>query len=1426
MKNIKTNSYIYILTLFWGILISILIGYYSYKTNIEKEQIRFDALTKNIINDIYNRMDTYREVLYSGVGFFKASEHVSRDEWHTFVKTLQIKRYFPGIQGIGYSVVLREDELAQNIETIKANGFSEYQIFPKGKRDLYTSVIYLEPFDKRNQRAFGYDMYSEKMRQKAMSSSIETGLPTLSGKVRLVQENGIDEQTGFLLYSPLYKKNMPLDTIAQRYEAIEGFVYGVFRTKDFLLGTIEDVLKVVDLKIYDGGEQNESMLLYASDENIAKNGLLNSVIKIELDGHSWTFEIDAKESFYDIRYNINSFIFTILSLLITFLIAQIIKRQLEIEILKEEALLNVSQGILVTDNECRVIYSNRAFEELTGYSRESIYGKNPNFLQGVDTDKKCVQTIKAKLKTLEPFECDILNYKKDGTIFWNNLSITPVFDNNQKVKRFIGIQNDITQKKLLEKSILFEKTFIENILNNTNAIIALIDMNGVMVRLNDYGQNFVGYTQDEISSTPYFWEKFIPNNLRDKIKKIVTNANRGILVEKRKNSWISSSGEERIFEWSNRLIRDERGKIQYLITVGIDVTKEVLAQEQYKKYQKQLELSANIAGLLFWELDLQTNQFTFDDMYYRYLATTAKAEGGYNIDVQYFMDTFIPKDEHQIIIDAITEVLSRDSSYSAQLEHSIIRRDGKVLQMITNYFTIYKDGKAIKAYGSNYDLTEQKAKQQELEVAKERADKANRAKSDFLANMSHEIRTPLNGIIGLTNLTLATKLTQTQKNYLTKSITSSNALLHVINDILDYSKIEANKIELERIPFELDKLFHQVSDLFIYEVNKKEIELICSISPILHNNLIGDPFRITQILINLIGNAIKFTNRGFIDISVSLEEIKESSLVLIFTVKDSGIGISKEKQKRLFQEFSQVDTSNTREYGGSGLGLLISQKLANLMGGDIFVQSREGEGSSFSFRATVEYQKRDYKFLSLELKDKRVLIVNQNIKMCDILEEMLNMFGLISIVCSDVKGALNILKSDSFDYMVVDWELSNMDGVEFIELINNKYHKEDIQTIIISECNKKEELIMSAKSHGIDMDRVLITPFSSSTLLDVLVNSSNRQLTPDKSIQRVRAFGKVLVVEDNEINLLVAKQNLENFGLYVDSAINGEIAVEKIKNSSFDLIFMDLQMPIMDGFEATKKIREFNSDIPIIALSAAVMRDDLKMTKEAGMNGHLSKPIDIEKLKQVVIKYLKTSYEKQESNIEIDIEESIEGVDLKELLYRFNNNKAVAYKSLLDFANNKRDIVTQLDSLGLESKEFDVMIHSLKGVSGNLSLKDVFRYSSEIYASDNLDTKEELLVKLKDSLNIVISAINKNISPKEQKSNTQSDISKDKLIEEIKLLNIDISQGAFIDLERRESILGKIEIVLNKNIADELEKYLSNYDYKNAQITLEKIIED
>jgi len=536
------------------------------------------------------------------------------------------------------------------------------------------------------------------------------------------------------------------------------------------------------------------------------------------------------------------------------------------------------------------------------------------------------------------------------------------------------------------------------------------------------------------------------------------------------------------------------------------------------------------------------------------------------------------------------------------------------------------------------DVTEEHAVQKDLERAKRAAEKASIAKSDFLSSMSHEIRTPMNAIIGMSYLILKTELTPRQRDYLRKIKGSGQHLLGIINDILDFSKIEADKLILETTEFELEKVLENVADLIADKATAKGLELIFDIDRNVPRVLVGDPLRLGQILVNYGNNAVKFTEAGEIEIVIRLMEQTEAEALVYFAVRDTGIGLSAEEIGQLFQGFAQADASITRKFGGTGLGLAIAKKLAGMMGGDVGVTSEPGKGSNFWFTAhfakTVAYPRK--LALSSDLHGKRVLVVDDIRAARKVLGKMLTNMGFKVDQADSGQAALDALaeaerQGAPFEVVLLDWQMPGMNGIETARRMRRS-RPDSMPQLLMVTAYGREEVIASAEAIGIK--QVLIKPVSASLLFDCIVDLlDGTAVGPGPAFdESTDAFGqlaalgevRVLLVEDNDLNQEVATALLREAGLRVDLAGNGQIAVAMAKANAYDLVLMDVQMPVMDGLTATRLIRAEAAfrDLPILAMTANAMAEDRERCLAAGMNDHVAKPIEPEDLWKVLLKWI------------------------------------------------------------------------------------------------------------------------------------------------------------------------------------------------------------
>lgn len=536
------------------------------------------------------------------------------------------------------------------------------------------------------------------------------------------------------------------------------------------------------------------------------------------------------------------------------------------------------------------------------------------------------------------------------------------------------------------------------------------------------------------------------------------------------------------------------------------------------------------------------------------------------------------------------------------------------------------------------DITERKKIEEELLKAKDDAIRANQAKSEFLANMSHEIRTPLNGVIGFTDLMMKTELSNTQQNYMHSVYSSANSLLDLLNDILDFSKIEAGKLELNIEKTDIFELCEQIIDVLKYKAHEKGIELLLNFPPNLPRFLFVDPIRLRQILINLLGNAMKFTDEGEVELKIEFDKNKNSNMeeCFTFTVRDTGIGIEYDKQAKIFNSFSQADSSTSRKYGGTGLGLSISNSLVEMMGSNLQLHSIPNEGSSFYFRLNLKFENGEAEVFKNIGKISKILIVDDNYNNRIILQQMLLTRNIPSDLASGGNQALSLLeKNNSYDVIILDYNMPEMNGIEFVKIMRSKLNiSAENQPVIFLHSSSNDEIIFKeCKNLGIKIS--MLKPVKMNQLFESLsriISKSNENTFSNLneiSNSEEKEHFTILIAEDNKINMLlsstIVQRKLPN--AIILKATNGKEAYQLYKQNLPDLVFMDIQMPELNGYDATGKIRNYEADslvrTPIIALTAGIVKGEKDRCIAAGMDDYLSKPIVEDKMVEVLIKYLK-----------------------------------------------------------------------------------------------------------------------------------------------------------------------------------------------------------
>ncbi len=846
---------------------------------------------------------------------------------------------------------------------------------------------------------------------------------------------------------------------------------------------------------------------------------------------------------------------------------------------------------------------------------------------------------------------------------------------------------------------------------------------GLMSFVNPAGARLLGYTPEEMVGHPmhalihYAHSDGSPFP-REECQMYMTTKDGQRRVVSDEVLWKKGGTSVPVEYSTTPIIKD--GKVVGTVVAARDITERQKAEKRLQFTQYAVD---NAADAVFW---------IRPDGGLEYANNTACKSLGYTLEEMKSMPISQVATEFDVgKLSELVEALREGNVITRETKHRT--KDGRIFDAEnTLYLADFLNQEIIVS--NVKDITERKHAEAAIRKAMEAAEAATKAKSDFLANMSHEIRTPMNAIIGMSHLTLRTQLDTRQHDYVRKIQQSGQHLLGIINDILDFSKIEAGKLSVECIDFDFEKVLENVSNLISEKATGKGLELIFDIEPSISNHLKGDPLRLGQILINFCNNAVKFTEKGEIVVRARVQEEDEAGKLVHFSVSDTGIGLTEEQMGRLFQAFEQADTTTTRQYGGTGLGLAISKQLARLMGGDVGVTSEVGKGSTFWF--TARLGKSDAMTKSVprpDLRGRHVLIIDDNSQAREVLASMLSsMTFVVDEAGSGAEGVEMVRKASDagtpYEIAFVDWQMPGMDGIEAGKRIRALPNLVVTPHLVMVTAYGREEVLKQAENNS--FDNVLVKPVTASMLFDsaiqVLGEGHDRvddvQAAPSADLEQLRG-SHVLLVEDNELNQEVAMGLLETAGMQIDLAENGLVAVRMVSEKEYDLVLMDMQMPVMDGVTATKAIRSnprFLS-LPIVAMTANAMDSDREACLQAGMVDHVAKPIDPDQMFATIKKWIKVRHPEGQAaeSTSVKVEPApaqavtqipeIEGVDQADGLKRVGGNSRLYRELLVKFSAKFHHADEEVDA-ALKSGDREAAqrtAHTVKGVAGNLGIKGI-----------------------------------------------------------------------------------------------------------------------
>lgn len=1319
--------------------------------NQQRIQQSLDHKAQQLADAIGDKLTIYQYGLRGvrGAVLSAGAEHFGYKNMLSYSQSRDLKREFPGARGFGIIRKVKPADLSQFLAQAEAESGGTFSLRQQKTHthDLFV-IQYVEPIAD-NEEAIGFDIASEQIRYQTVLRAVQEDRAVLTEPVTLIQAQNKKSQ-GFLLLMPVYQQGKAPQTAEERYQQLFGLAYAPL-TIDEILSSIKTADAQVQLEVMDTAVQPQQAFFKTAVTGSALTPYLAEQ-ELAIFGRNWLVRLQASEQFVAAlalpvprHLFYTSAGFSVL-LMVIFAFAQLtFLRRLQLS--RHRSVLaaiveNANEAVIGMDKQGKIISWNPAAEHMFGYSEADSLGKTISELIVPDSYLSEQSQLEQRVRQGQKIRyVQTVRQHQSGQPQAVSLNLSPILDEKGQ---FIGSAltvNDISHIKEAEQKLQQANEDLEHqvelrtaeiervstlqrsILRNANYAIITTDLDGIITSFNPAAEDMLHYNEAELVA------RYSPAVFHDPIEvaeyaQILTTElgyqvepGFGVFVEK------TRQGKTDNREWSYIRKDGSRCPVQLAVRALLDQQKQVVGYLGIARdltLQKELEFELALAkvsteqspDLVLWLNDaaqvIKANP-----------AAMACCSGRLSLAD---LALQLAADQLQLLTQ------STEKKRSVQFETEFEDAQGRQIPLSVNLSWIRFEQRDY-FYLVARDRSEQHRRELELAQARRLADAANDAKSAFLANMSHEIRTPMNAILGMLQLVQQTSLTSRQEDYIRQTEIAAKSLLAILNDILDFSKVEAGKLEMDSHSFELISLMEDMATILSANLGSKDVEVLYQFADDLPQLVVGDSLRLKQVLLNLTGNAIKFTEKGEIVVSLEVTERTAEAARIRFKVKDTGIGMTTQQQALIFQSFSQAESSISRRYGGTGLGLAISRGLVELMGGQLVVESQFGVGSSFEFElwfnclslATTQAD------LSL-LQDLKVLVVDDNQQSRQILSEVMRHYGCQVDLASSGEQALQLLQQQgNYKLVLLDWLMPGLDGWQTAEKIRELVQGPEMPLVIMVTAHGRECLAQKQQDEQSQhlLNGFVVKPVTPHRLLDAVLDAlAGKQMfsnaVQDLAPRQSRLNGlQLLLVEDNPTNQIVASELLGNEGALVDIAPGGTFALAMLEQQpdKYDLVLMDIQMPDMDGYETTRRIRSKAAmlTLPIVAMTANAMQSDKQACLDAGMNDHVAKPFAIDTLVQTILKWSKTPVDpslpvtsaQQPLLSPTLVDQALQqGVQLNSALNRLGNSVTVYHKTLKSFVAELDAALVKLKagSEALPEKELYLLAHSLKGSASSLGI--------------------------------------------------------------------------------------------------------------------------